>query len=75
MKQPKLKTFVAPHQVELEGQFNRWSEEYEDGLEIMNSTLVYSSALQKYVFSVLYIAEQRSQTTTVPPGESVDVLR
>ncbi len=58
MTQPRLKTFVDPSHVTLETLFNSWTEEFDAGkLHVIKTNLVYSSALQKFVLSVIYKVE------------------
>lgn len=54
MEQPRLKTFVTSSHIELETLFNKWSQGEEALFEVVVTSLVYSAALQKYVFSVVY---------------------
>lgn len=54
MQQPRLKTFITNSHVELEEKFNIWSKEQEVLFEVVETSLVYSPALQKYILSVVY---------------------
>ena len=54
VKRHRLKTFVNPSHKALEDEFNNWNESQVVTLTIINTSMVYSSSLQKFVFSVVY---------------------
>ena len=60
MSFPKMKAFINPSQVALADDFNKWSEsEWENlpeghDLIILNSDMLFSPALQKFVLAVMY---------------------
>lgn len=63
MSHPKMKTFINPSQVAIAEEFNKWSEaEYKDlpeghTLVILNTEILFSPALQKFVVAVIYASE------------------
>ncbi len=54
MTPPKLKTFVDPSNVDLEKRFDAWSADQQELINIIETHLMYSAALQKFVMSVIY---------------------
>lgn len=50
----KLKTFVNPSHVDLEKDFNAWSTALAGEIRVVNTTMSYSAALQKYVLALVY---------------------
>jgi hypothetical protein len=50
----RLKTFVEPSHVSLELQFENWAKSLPDRVIVVETHLVYSAALQKFVMSVIY---------------------
>jgi hypothetical protein len=60
----RLKTFVEPSHVNLEKQFEAWSKALHNKSEVIKTSLIYSSSLQKFVMSVVY--------TEVPTKEMVE---
>jgi len=62
----QLKTFVNPNHKVLETDFNLWTDSLKNRPVVVNSTLTYSAALQKFVLAVIYTTGgcQHSQDKT-----------
>ncbi len=70
MARPKLKSSVDPSHVALDAAFNTWAESLGMEIDILESHMVYSQALQKYVFSVVYAPTTKEGCKCkVQPGE------
>ena len=54
MKLHKLKTFVDPSNVALENAFNEWAATLGNKIEVIETSLTYSAALQKFIVAVVY---------------------
>ncbi len=50
----RLKTFTNPNHRALEDEFNLWSTSFSGPINVMDTSMTYSAALQKFVMSVVY---------------------
>lgn len=54
----RMKTFTNPNHKVLEMDFNMWSTDHEGPFDVVNTTLTYSSSLQKFILAVVYTFDE-----------------
>ena len=53
-KKTRFKAFTNPNHRTLEMDFNKWADEEEVPVNVVNMALTYSATLQKFVLAVVY---------------------